>query len=57
MLYPGHGVGNVGDDVDMEALRRKYSRPREQLLAEARQNQSSAANTPQGAALAAARGS
>ena len=37
-LYPGHGAG--GDDmVDMDALRAKYSRPREVLLAEARQAQ------------------
>lgn len=35
-LYPGHGGGDV-DGVDMDALRAKYSRPREQLQAEAAQ--------------------
>lgn len=30
------GTADLEDDIDMEALKRKYSRPREELLAEAR---------------------
>ena len=40
-MYPGHGAGGV-DDVDMEALRSKYSRPREVVAAEAAQKQTTA---------------
>ena len=37
MQYPGHGQGLPDMDVDMDALRRKYSRPREELEREAAQ--------------------
>ena len=40
-MYPGHGAGGV-DEVDMEALRAKYARPREVLEAEAAQKQTTA---------------
>lgn len=35
----GANASQADDDVDMDALRKKYSRPREELLAEAQQKQ------------------
>ena len=39
MLYPGHGAGGVDDDVDLAALKAKYSRPRAELERELQQTE------------------
>jgi len=51
MWTAGHGTGGANDDIDMDALRAKYSRPREQILAEQQQKdrQASGAGYAKGA--------